>query len=315
MDDRAATNREKERVARLSVGSNTVLVLLKLAVGLAIGSVAIVAEAVHSAIDLVAALIAYLAVRASARPPDAEHEFGHGSYEDLSGLIEGALILVAAVLIIWEAVGKLLSGGEPFTTTELIAGVTVMGVSAAVNWYVSGRLMRVAKATESIALESDAWHLRTDVYTSIGVFAGLVALLLTGIVALDALIAIAVAFVILRAAYDLMRRASGNLVDRRLPADEQEVIRRIIDGHADTVAEFHGLRTRRSGPDRFVDLHLCVARHLTVEESHALADGLEAEIEAALPRCSVVIHVEPCSGSCDACGSFCTLPAVLTPEE
>ena len=314
MDDRAAMNREKERVARLSVGSNTLLVILKLAVGLAIGSVAIVAEAVHSGIDLVAAVIAYFAVRASARPPDAEHEFGHGSYEDLSGLIEGALILVAAALIVYEAVGKLLEGGEPFEPVQLAAGVAVMGVSCAVNWYVSGRLMRVAKRTESIALESDAWHLRTDVYTSLGVFAGLIALYLTGIVALDALIALAVALVIVRAGYDLMRRASGNLVDQRLPEDEEQRIRAIIDSHGNNIAEFHDLRTRRSGPDRFVDLHLCVAHSLTVEESHALADRLEAEIEAALPRCSATIHVEPCTGSCDACGTFCTVRTPV-PEE
>src|SRR5665647_1087739 len=152
MDDRAAMNREKEKVARLSVASNTLLVLLKLAVGLAIGSVAIIAEAIHSGIDLVAALIAYLAVRTSAQPPDTEHEFGHGSYEDLSGLIEGALILVAAVLIIYEAATKLLAGGEPFEPTQLAVGLAVMAVSVAVNWYVSGRLMRVGKATESICL-------------------------------------------------------------------------------------------------------------------------------------------------------------------
>ncbi len=314
MDDRDAMNREKQRTARLSVASNTLLVVLKLAVGFAIGSVAIIAEAVHSAIDLIAAVIAYFAVRASAQPPDTEHEFGHGSFEDLSGLIEGALILVAAVLIVYEAAGKLMAGGEPFEPTQLAFGVAVMAVSAVVNWYVSGRLMRVAKATESIALESDAWHLRTDVYTSLGVFAGLVALLLTGIVALDALIAVAVAFVILKAAYDLMRRASGNLVDQRLPEDEEETISGIVAAHRDNIAEFHGLRTRRSGPDRFVDLHLCVAHGLTVEESHALADQLEAEIEAALPRCSATIHVEPCNGSCDACGTFCTV-RVVPPEE
>lgn len=313
MDDRDAMNRRKQRVARLSVASNTLLVLLKLAVGFAIGSVAIIAEAVHSAIDLVAAVIAYFAVRASGQPPDTEHEFGHGSFEDLSGLIEGALILVAAVLIIYEAAGKLLAGGEPFEPLQLAAGVAVMAVSAGVNWYVSNRLMRVAKETESIALESDAWHLRTDVYTSVGVFAGLVALLLTGIVALDALIAVAVAFVILKAAYDLMRRASGNLVDQRLPEDEEKIICGIVEAHRDNIAEFHKLRTRRSGPDRFVDLHLCVARGLTVEESHALADRLEDEIEAALPRCSATIHVEPCNGSCDDCGTFCTVR--VQPEE
>lgn len=314
MNDRAAADREKQRTARLSVGSNTLLVLLKIAVGLSIGSVAIVAEAVHSAIDLVAALIAYVAVRASARPPDADHEFGHGSFEDLSGLVEGALILVAAVLIVWEAVQKLTTGGEMFSSAELVAGAAVMAISAGVNWYVSGRLMRVAKATESIALESDAWHLRTDVYTSLGVLAGLVALLLTGIVALDALIAIAVALVILKAGVDLVRRASQNLVDRSLPDDEEARIRAVLDAHGDHVAEFHGLRTRRSGPDRFVDLHLCVARTMTVEQSHALADQLEHEIEATLPRCSATIHVEPCSGSCDACGTFCTVRTTFSEE-
>lgn len=310
MDDRDAMNREKQRTARLSVASNTLLVVLKLAVGLAIGSVAIIAEAVHSAIDLVAAVIAFFAVRASAQPPDTEHEFGHGSFEDLSGLIEGVLILVAAVLIVYEAVEKLRAGGAGLEVGSLGAGVAVMAVSGAVNWYVSGRLMRVAKATESIALESDAWHLRTDVYTSLGVFAGLVAIILTGIVALDSLIAIAVAVVILKAAFNLMRRASGNLVDQRLPEDEEAAIRRIIDAYGDNITEFHELRTRRSGPDRFVDLHLCVAHTLTVEESHALADHLEAEIEEALPRCSATIHVEPCSGSCDACGTFCTVRTV-----
>ena len=309
MQDRSAANREKQRVARLSVASNTLLVLLKLAVGFAIGSVAIIAEAIHSGIDLVAAVIAFFAVRASARPPDPEHEFGHGSFEDLSGLFEGGLILVAAVLIIWEAAGELLAGGSGFAPRELGAGVAVMAVSAGVNWYVSRRLMRVARATESIALESDAWHLRTDVYTSLGVFAGLLAIYLTGIVELDAVIAIAVALVILKTGVDLVRRASGNLVDRSLPEDEEARIRAIINAHGDNIAEFHDLRTRRSGPDRFVDLHLCVAHRLTVEESHALADRLETEIEAALPRCSATIHVEPCDGSCEACGTSCTVRA------
>ena len=309
MQDRSAANREKQRVARLSVASNTLLVLLKLAVGFAIGSVAIIAEAIHSGIDLVAAVIAFFAVRASARPPDPEHEFGHGSFEDLSGLVEGVLILVAAALIIYEGIEKLLTGGEPFDTPHLLAGVAVMAVTAGVNWYVSGRLMRVARATESIALESDAWHLRTDVYTSLGVFAGLLAIYLTGIVELDAVIAIAVALVILKTGVDLVRRASGNLVDRSLPEDEEARIRAIINAHGDNIAEFHDLRTRRSGPDRFVDLHLCVAHRLTVEESHALADRLETEIEAALPRCSATIHVEPCDGSCEACGTSCTVRA------
>jgi cation diffusion facilitator family transporter len=314
MQDQEALNRRKQRTASLSVGSNLVLVVLKLTVGLAIGSVAIISEAVHSGIDLIAAVIAFLSVRASSQPADAEHQFGHGKVEDLSGLIEGALILVAAGLIIYEAIGKLQEGGGGFEPAELGAGVAVMAVSCVVNWVVSSRLMRVAKETESMALESDAWHLRTDVYTSLGVFAGLVAIMVTGIVALDAVIAIAVALVILKAAYDLMRRASRDLVDERLPDEEEDRIRAIIAAHADSIAELHELRTRRSGPNRFVELHICVARHLTVEEAHTLADRLEEEICGVLPRCSVVIHIEPCNASCDACALFCTLPPAV-PEE
>ena len=313
MHDREAINREKRSIARLSVASNTVLLVLKLVVGLWLGSVAILSEAVHSGIDLVAALIAWFAVRASGQPPDPEHHFGHGKYEDLSGLIEGALILVAAGLIVYESVQKLLAGGDGLAVEALGAGIAVMGLSSAINWYVSSRLMRVAKATESIALESDAWHLRTDVYTSLGVFGGLVVIRLTGIVALDAVIAIVVALFIVKAAYDLCSRACRSLIDERLPIEEEERIRAIIDAHGDNIAEFHELRTRRSGPDRFVDLHLCVARSLTVEQSHGLADRLEEQIREALPRTSVVIHVEPCDACCDACGSFCTVR--LVPEE
>ncbi|MGD9936066.1 MAG: cation diffusion facilitator family transporter [Methanoregulaceae archaeon] len=307
MHDRQAWDLRKQRAARLSVASNSVLVMLKLAVGLWLGSVAILSEAVHSGIDLVAAVVAWFAVRASGRPPDPEHQFGHGKYEDLSGLFEGALILVAAGLIIFEAVEKLLSGGDGLAFEAIGAGIAVMGLSSVVNWYVSGHLMRVAKATESIALESDAWHLRTDVFTSLGVLVGLVAIRLTGIVALDAVVAIGVAFLICRAAWDLCRRAGASLIDERLPDEEERRIRTIIAEHGEHVAEFHALRTRRSGPNRFVDLHLCVARSLTVEEAHGLADRLKSEIRQALPRCSVVIQIEPCDASCDACGSFCTL--------
>ncbi|HOV67422.1 MAG TPA: cation diffusion facilitator family transporter [Methanoregulaceae archaeon] len=306
MRDQAAWDLEKLRTARLSVASNSVLLALKLAIGLWIGSVAILSEAVHSGIDLVAAVVAWFAVRASGRPPDLVHQFGHGKFEDLSGLFEGALIMVAAVLIISESVQKLLSGGEGLYFEALGAGIAVMAVSSGVNWYVSNRLMRVAKSTESIALESDAWHLRTDVYTSLGVLLGLVAIRLTGVVAFDAVIAIGVALLILKAGLELCIRAGASLIDERLPDEEEERIRAIIAEHGDYVAEFHELRTRRSGPNRFVDLHLCVARSLTVEEANRLADRLEEEIRAVLPRCSVVIKVEPCDASCEACRSFCT---------
>ncbi len=304
--DRISADQEKQRIAWLSVISNTFLVLMKIVVGTAIGSVSIISEAIHSGIDLVAAVIAFFAVRKSSEPPDSLHQFGHGKIEDLSGFIEAILIFVAAAMIIREAVIKLMGGGETLLVEGLGAGVLVMLISGLVNYYVSNRLMKVAKRTESIALASDAWHLRTDVYTSLGVFAGLILIKLTGILILDSVVAIVVACFILKAAYDLTVRSLSDLVDHRLSDEEEEQIRAIISSHCTQYADFHALRTRRSGPDRFIDLHLCVSKNLTVEEGHDLADHVEKDLKNALPRSNVSIHVEPCDGECVHCDSLCS---------
>ncbi|MCK9276789.1 MAG: cation diffusion facilitator family transporter, partial [Methanoculleus sp.] len=260
----------KEKTARLSVASNTFLVVTKLTVGVAIGSVGIISEAIHSAIDLIAAIIAYFSVRRSAQPPDECHTFGHGKYESISGLLEAVLILVAAVLIINEAVRNLLGGEETLNVEALGFGIAVMLLSAGINLYVSSRLMAVAKKTESIALESDAWHLRTDVYTSAGVVGGLVLIRLTGLTILDSFVALGVAVIILKAAFDLIRRSFEDLVDRSLPPEEEARIREIINEHCSAVIGFHRLRTRRSGPNRFVDLHLVVPKTATLEEAYGI---------------------------------------------
>ncbi len=299
----------KEKTARLSVASNTLLVATKLVIGVAIGSVGIISEAIHSAIDLIAAVIAYFSVRQSARPPDECHAFGHGKYESISGLLEAVLILVAAVLIINEAVGTILGGEETLKVEALGFGIAVMLLSAGVNFYVSSRLMTVAKKTESIALESDAWHLRTDVYTSAGVVIGLVLIRLTGLVILDAIIALAVAGIILKAAFDLIRRSFEDLVDRSLPPDEEGRIREIITGHCTEAIGFHRLRTRRSGPNRFVDFHLVVPRTATIEEAYGIVKEVEADLRGEFPRTSVTVRVQPCTGEdCSACGIFTTCP-------
>jgi len=296
----------KQQTARLSVISNISLVVMKLAVGSAVGSLAIISEALHSGIDLLAALIAYLSIKKASEPPDEIHRFGHGKFEDISGFFEALLIFAAAVLIMYEAVMRLIHGETGLDTgTLLYVGIAVMGVSAVVNFYVSGRLMNVAKATESIALESDAWHLRTDVYTSLGIMAGLVLIKLTGIVILDQLFAFGVAVVIMHAAYELTVRSFGTLTDRRLSDREEDRIKQILCDHATDYANFHAMRTRRSGADRFIDLHLVVAKDTTVQEAHDLSDHLEADILLEFPRASISIHVEPCSGDCNDCSSLC----------
>ena len=305
--DKQSLDQLKEKTARLSVLSNTCLVLMKFVVGFAIGSVSIISEAIHSSMDLIAAVIAFFSVRKSAEPPDAGHSFGHGKFEDISGLIEALLIFVAAILIIREALVKLL--GEPvehFTPELLIYGIAIMGISALVNWYVSQRLMKVAKQTESIALESDAWHLRTDVYTSAGVMVGLVLIKLTGIAIFDPLFALGVAVVIMKAAYDLTVRSFADLIDHSLPKEDNKRIEEIICDHAGIYAGFHDLKTRRSGPEIFIEFHLVMSGNVTVYQSHDLADHLESDLKIEFPRANITIHIEPCNEGCTRCGSFCT---------
>jgi cation diffusion facilitator family transporter len=305
--DKASLDQLKEKTARLSVISNAGLVIMKFIIGFSIGSVSIISEAIHSSMDLIAAVIAFFSVRKSAEPPDEGHEFGHGKFEDISGLIEALLIFLAAFLIIIEAVSKLM--GEPsehFTPDLLYLGIAVMGVSALVNWYVSGRLMSVAKQTESIALESDAWHLRTDVYTSLGVLGGLVLIRLTGLAILDSLVALGVAVVIMKAAYDLTVRSLSDLIDHSIPDEDQNRIREVICEHASDYAGFHDLKTRRSGPEVFIEFHLVMPGQITVLQSHDLADHLEADLRLEYPRSHVTIHIEPCNEGCTRCGSFCT---------
>lgn len=306
--DKASLDKMKANTARLSVISNTVLVLLKFLIGFASGSVSIISEAIHSSMDLIAAIIAFFSVRKSAEPPDAGHSFGHGKFEDISGLIEALLIFAAAILIIREAATKLMGGeSEALTPDLLILGIAVMGISGLVNWYVSSRLMKVAKQTESIALESDAWHLRTDVYTSIGVMVGLVLIKLTGIAILDSLFALGVAVIIMKAAYDLSVRSLSDLIDHSLPDEDNRRIEEIICDHASIYAGFHGLKTRRSGPEVFIELHLVMPGEISVLQSHDLADHLEADLMLEYPRANITIHIEPCSeGKCNRCGSFCT---------
>lgn len=289
---------EKIAVARLSVYSNTVLVILKLTAGLLMMSVGVISEALHSGIDLVAALVARFSVKKAAMPADHDHRFGHGKFENLSGFFEGALIFVAAGVIIYEASRRLF---DPTDVRMVAAGMAVMAVSAVLNLFVSRRLMEVAKRTDSLALEADALHLRTDVWTSIGVFAALGLILVTGERIIDPVIALVVAVFIVRAAFDVTRRSTYGLLDTSLPEAEMLAIERIMNQHADRYVDFHRLRARKTGSERQIDLHLTVPSDLSVEDGHGLAEQLEQEIKRALPRTTTVIHVEPCDKECEKC--------------
>ncbi len=295
---------QKVEVARLSVLSNSVLVTLKLIVGLMIGSVSVISEAIHSGMDLIAALIALFAVSVSSKPPDDEHQYGHGKVENVSGVIEALLIFVAAILIIKEAVAKIMTGAQVQTP---FWGMIVMLFSAAVNWVISYLLMKTARETDSIALEADALHLRTDVYTSAGVAVGMLLLWVTDIQLFDPLIAIGVALLIIKAAYDLTIKAFFPLLDTSLPQEEEAEIREIIKGfEPKMVLNFHALRTRKAGDQRFIDLHLVVPQYYHIATTHQVCDDIEVEIKDKYPGAQVLIHVEPCQigKDCKGCGEW-----------
>jgi cation diffusion facilitator family transporter len=289
----------KQRAALLSITSNSILIVLKLAVGIAMQSVSVISEAIHSGIDLVAAVIAWIAVRTSGKPADEDHHFGHGKIENVAGTIEALLIFGAAIFIIIEAMKKLASGRVELE--ELGLGAAVMVISAIANYLVSRHLLKVAKQTDSIALEADAMHLRTDVVTSIGVLGGIVAIKLTGLTILDPVVAIVVALLIIKAAYDLTKSAFVHLLDIKLPPEDYQVITGVLSRHSSEYLEAHDLRTRKSGHIRHVDFHLVVPRKSTVESSHALSRSIANELRKCLEHSQVLVHIEPCSGECEGC--------------
>ncbi len=287
---------KKVRTARLSIISNTFLIIMKTLVGILSGSVSIISEAIHSTMDLLAAIIAFFSVKISDKKPDEEHPYGHGKFENISGVIEALLIFIAAIWIMYEAVNKILHQKE---IDNLDWGFIVMFVSAVVNIVVSQRLYKVAKETDSIALEADALHLKVDVYTSMGVAVGLGLIWISGFILryplyiLDPIVAILVAMLILRESFILLKTAYSPLLDVKLPDDEIAIIKQAIENNKIGNISFHQLRTRKAGNYRYVDLHLEVPASFSVKESHDICDAIEKEIEAKLKKVEVNIHVEP----------------------
>jgi cation diffusion facilitator family transporter len=294
----------KTRAAAFSIASNTTLIVLKIIAGLITGSVSLIAEAIHSLMDLAAAIIAFFSVRVSDTPADKKHQFGHGKAENISGVIEGLLILAAAVFIVIEAIDKIRTG----VSLEIVeVGIGIMAVAIVVNFFVSRYLYKISRATDSLALEADAAHLSTDVLTMAGVFLGLIIVRITGWQILDPIIAIVVALLIVKAAIDIIRKSYGGLMDVSLPEAEQKVIELCLLEHNDRIVEFHRLRTRKAGSQRQIDLHLVIPKTTHVDEADLLCDHLEKDIESVLEHAEVNIHVEPCTSTCNQCRVICEL--------
>jgi cation diffusion facilitator family transporter len=282
----------KSRAAAVSIVSNSCLVLFKLVVGLISGSISIISEALHSGSDLMAAVVAFYSVRKAAKPADLDHRYGHEKVENVSGVVEALLIFVAAAVIIYEGVTKLVKGVH---LDHVWLGIGVMGVSAVVNLVVSRRVLYpVARKTDSAALEADAAHLLTDVYTSAGVAVGLLVVKLTGIKAFDPIAAIAIALLIIHTAYRLTANSTRVLLDETLPEEELATIRRCVSDHrGEIITGYHRLRARRAGSRRHIDLHVTVDEAMSVTEAHDVAEHIMADIRECIPNSDVLVHVEP----------------------
>jgi cation diffusion facilitator family transporter len=281
----------KSRAAAISVASNSLLIALKIAAGAITGSIAILTEAAHSSIDLVASVIALVSVRKADEPPDREHQYGHEKAENLAAAIEGMLILIGAAVIIYEATHRLVIGPE---VEHLGVGLAVIGFSAVANLGVSAYLGRRARALQSAALEGDAAHLRTDALTSIGVFVGLGLVVITGSDVFDPIAALAVAVAIVAAGLRILTRSSRVLLDEAPPPEELDRIEdAIARARPSEMVGYHKLRARRAGARRYIDLHVQFRDGTTLEDAHSLAHRLRGAIEAEIPDSDVLIHVEP----------------------
>jgi len=290
----------KEGAAKLAIVAVSLLIVIKTAASIVTGSIAIRADAIHSVIDLFGVIIGYTAIRIASKPPDERHPYGHGKAENIAGVVIAAMIFIAAIIIAYQAVVRLISGGE----VELVTlGIYVTAAAIAINLLVSWYALRVARATESIALEATARDLLADVLSSGAVLVGLILVQFTGIAILDSIVALLVSVLIGRTAFLTMRKSFGGLMDIKLPQAEEDEIVACIKKHGDLIAGFHRIRTRKAGSQRHIDFHLVVSRQLSVERAHQLCDQLEQEIEKRLSNTSVTIHVEPCDGNCEKCST------------
>jgi cation diffusion facilitator family transporter len=284
------TGAARVRALRMPLVSNALLVLVKLAVWFISGSVSVLSEALHSAVDLLVTSLQLVSVRLAARPADADHAYGHGKFENIGAGIEALFILATAGVAMIAAIQRIRA---PVTIAHLDLGIGVMLLSAVVNVFVSRGLARTARAEQSPALAAEAAQLGADVWTAAGVALGLIVIHITKFALIDPILSLMIAGLIVKAAYDVSRRAFVDLTDGRLPAEEEAHIRQIIERHQSIFSGYHKLRTRRAGGGEFIDFHLQMPRDMPIGRAHELSDLIVGDIKAELPRAHVLIHLEP----------------------
>ena len=284
---------EKKFGAAVSIASNTVLILIKVLAGILSGSISVLSEALHSFADLSASCLAYFSVSKSAKPADDDHPYGHGKYEDLAGFIEAILIILTALYILFVACEKIITHGGNYEIHTTI-GILIMCLSVVVNWVISSYLDKIAKKTDSIALKTDSEHLRADIYSSLGIILGLIAVKVTGLNILDPIIAIFVAAIILRTGIKLTKQSSNNLLDGSLPKEDKEKIDEALKSiGAHGVIGAKQIRTSKSGSKRLIRMTIFLPSGMTLLEAHNICDEIETQIRKNLKNCDIIIHAEP----------------------
>jgi cation diffusion facilitator family transporter len=278
------------KLAFAGIGIGLVVLALKTAAYLLTGSVALFSDALESIVNVATAVAAFIAVRVSAKPPDSNHPYGHHKAEYLSAVLEGVLIVIAAIAILQKAYFGFV---EPRPIQAPAIGLLINGLATAINAFWCWLLFRSGRRHRSPALLADARHLMTDVVTSVGVFIGVALAAATDWLILDPVLAVLVALNILWWGWVLVRQSIGGLMDEAVPEEELEKIRQAISAEARGALEAHDLRTRHAARATFVQFHLVVPSDMSVAASHGICDRIEAAIKADVPDAVVTIHVEP----------------------
>jgi cation diffusion facilitator family transporter len=282
--------RKIARVATANIVVALIVIILKYTAYAVSGSVALFSDALESIVNVMTAIAAYIAIRMSAKPPDADHPFGHYKAEFLAAMFEGAMIAVAAVLILIKAYSGLVEGA---TLEHSFLGLSINGLSTIINAGWAWAMIRWGTDWRSPALVADGQHLFTDVVTSVGVVVGLIVAIMTGWHILDPLIAAIVAIHILTMGYRIATQSMSRLMDQAASPEIEGRIRGVIEANGHGALEAHDIRTRQAGRALFIEFHLVVPGSMTVDEAHVICDRLEDSIEQRIEGSEVVIHVEP----------------------
>ncbi len=290
--------------ARITFAVILGMVVLKVAVGVITSSISIIAQTADSFFDLSAVFISFVIIRVTSKPADTEHPFGHGKVENVASIVQSLVIFIIGFFIIYFSIQEIIQGSHVEFTE---AGMAVMFLSILVSIFLSRYLFRVAQTTKSAALVMNARSISTVKYTASAVLIILLIIRFTNLTILDPIFALLISVWVFKEGVDVLRKSSPALIDEKLPPNEEEIVRSTIMEHCSQLVGFHALRTRKSGLQRYIDLHLVVPRNTSVAQAHDITEHLEQDIRSKLPNTSMIIHIEPCESDCAECAVPCSI--------